>query len=238
MMGTKIALIFFFFACFEAINADENCTQEDLQKITDCYSEANNGDVPFLTEIVAPMFTLNATKDYWMPICESKTKLNGCIGKERIQKCFTIQNVIGLPFSPIETAAKIIIASFLEIDHTCESILKFSEEELKCLSNLYETVPELCKSTSFECEDINAAMNCTVQNAYDQCGKSVGCFNQKSAVLQMCYVNIVCENCIDISAVNNPIIHLCGDSDETKVEEKLEVTTSESPDSMNTTTMA
>uniref|UniRef100_A0AC34GYB8 ShKT domain-containing protein n=1 Tax=Panagrolaimus sp. ES5 TaxID=591445 RepID=A0AC34GYB8_9BILA len=237
-MGIKVVLTLFAF--FGAINADENCTKEDLEKITACYSEANNGEVPFLTDIVAPMFTLNATKDYWNPICESKTKMNKCIGKDRIQKCFTIQNSVNLPFSPIDTAARIVIASFIEIDHTCETLLNFSDEDRNCLAKLYETVPELCKSKTFECPDINSAMNCTVQNAYDKCGKNVGCFNEKSAVLQMCYVNIVCENCMDISVVNSPIINLCGDdNDKTKeaVEEKIEITTtSESPDISNSTT--
>uniref|UniRef100_A0AC35GSB8 ShKT domain-containing protein n=1 Tax=Panagrolaimus sp. PS1159 TaxID=55785 RepID=A0AC35GSB8_9BILA len=215
MLALKSFFALFLIASFGAkFGAAENCTKDDYLKIYTCYVEANNGAEPFLTDLVAPMFTMNATKAYWKPICENKKKLDNCIGKERIQNCFNVEGIKHLPFSPIESAAKIVITGFLEIDHNCDRLLKFSDKNIECLGSLAKTVPKMCESKTFECVEIEKAVNCTIDAAYKLCGNVVGCFNLKTTTLQKCYLNIICENCGEISVANNPITGLCNDDEE------------------------
>uniref|UniRef100_A0A914Z915 Uncharacterized protein n=1 Tax=Panagrolaimus superbus TaxID=310955 RepID=A0A914Z915_9BILA len=205
-----ISLILIIFKVVAA--ADETCTTTDLQNIESCYQKyAPDGYQLFFQKRQSQFGTSQIINNWYNP-CRSKKNLNKCLGNIVVQRCFNIANMSTLPFLNNSTdAAKVIISDFLKIDYVCQKIFNFTDNDAICLSEkLPKSIDKICKRNYSSCETINAFSSCIKKLAYKKCRKYVGCFVQKTAMLETCEFSS-CGDCATINANKNPIENLCND---------------------------
>uniref|UniRef100_A0A914QU06 Uncharacterized protein n=1 Tax=Panagrolaimus davidi TaxID=227884 RepID=A0A914QU06_9BILA len=188
------------------------CTDEDKAKIEQCYKDHVFSVIPkngFRNRFLSAI----ANETNLTTICESKKRLDECLGLRRnselpiIQKCFNVEDFKNLTFVDSDLDARTFIAIYLQTDYGCEKFPNLLIEQHTCM--FYQG--NQCKMDLYNCSTFNAFETCAVERVTRLCGKRAGCFVRKFTALQSCSIPEICGGCHSLNVNNKTFDALCHD---------------------------